>query len=127
MTTLALQTCAGCSLCRHGYLSELPPREHLPVFWTAPERALLAGTERAAAPEQDAALMREDFEEVVLPLVAQYPERLPPAAFTLDRFMAAASWVASRAFGVDSHHGVGFFLADSLHGKPLRSCHACAD
>lgn len=92
---------------RHGYLAELPAREYLPMFWTCEERALLQGTERAGAPEEDARLMREDFEEAVLPLVARYPGRLSPGAFTLQGFHAAASWVASRAFGVDSFHGGG--------------------
>lgn len=91
---------------RHGYLSELPAREYLPLFWTPEERALLQGTERAGAPEEDERLTREDFEEVVLPLVARlHPGRLSPGAFTLERFRAAASWIASRAFGVDSFHG----------------------
>ena len=106
--------------CRHGYLAELPAQEYLPVFWTAPERALLQGTEREDAPAEDAALMHEDYEEHVLPLVEQYPERLRAGDFTPERFMVAASWVASRAFGVDSHHGV--------HNRPVLcnfDLHAC--
>ena len=90
---------------RHGYLSELPAREYLPMFWAGAERALLQGTERASAPEEDARLTAEDFEEAVAPLAARHPGRLSPGAFTLERFRAAASWVASRAFGVDSFHG----------------------
>ena len=93
--------------CRQGYLSELPAREYLPMFWTSAEQALLQGTERADAPEEDARLTAEDFEEAVAPLVARHPGRLSPGAFTLQGFRAAASWVASRAFGVDSFHGGG--------------------
>ena len=51
--------------------------------------------------------MREDFEEHLLPWAAQFPERLRLIDFTWDRFRVAASWVASRAFGVDGWHGAG--------------------
>lgn len=52
------------------------------------------------------AYTKEDWETHLLPLVqqAKYPE-LSSSALTLDLFRAAASWVASRAFGVDSYHG----------------------
>ena len=51
-------------------------------------------------------LTREDWETNLLPIVqeAKYPE-LTSAALTLDLFNVAASWVSSRAFGVDSYHG----------------------
>ena len=49
--------------------------------------------------------MREDFEEHLLPWAAQFPDRLRLPEFTWDRFRTAASWVASRAFGVDGWHG----------------------
>jgi len=51
--------------------------------------------------------MREDFEEHLLPWAAQFSDRLRLAEFTWDRFRVAASWVASRAFGVDGWHGAG--------------------
>jgi hypothetical protein len=57
----------------------------------------------AAAPRRAAAA--EDFEEHVQPLVEKYPGRLRPDFLTLDNFHAAASFVASRAFGVDEWHG----------------------
>ena len=49
--------------------------------------------------------MREDFEEHLRPWAAQFPSHLRVAAFTWERFKTAASWVASRAFGVDGWHG----------------------
>ena len=49
----------------------------------------------------------EDFQEHVLPLIEQHPGILKAEVFTLHNFRRAASWVASRAFGVDSHHGAG--------------------
>lgn len=91
---------------RHGYLSELPQREYLPLFWTKDERSLLRGTEAEHRPQEDILQTREDFITNVLPLVNEYPEQLAAHAFTLDNFRIAASWVASRAFGVDSYHGM---------------------
>ena len=41
----------------------------------------------------------------VLPLVDQHPGLLKAEIFTIENFRSGASWVASRAFGVDSHHG----------------------
>ena len=50
--------------------------------------------------------MLEDYEEHIAPLVKRYPDQLGrPQDFAFDRFKIAASWVSSRAFGVDSWHG----------------------
>ena len=49
-------------------------------------------------------LTQEDWETYLLPLVTQYPALSKPS-MNLDTFRVAASWVASRAFGVDSYHG----------------------
>ena len=89
---------------RHGYLSALEQQEHLPLFWAEEERSLLQGTEVEHRPQEDEELTQEDFETNVRPLV-EHADRLKPDAFTLDTFRTAASWVASRAFGVDSFHG----------------------
>lgn len=93
------------SPCRHGYLQELPSREYLPVLWSKEERALLQGTEAEHRAANDIELTQEDYETNVLPLLDLYPKRMPRHAFTLDVFRVAVSWVASRAFGVDSYHG----------------------
>ncbi len=55
--------------------------------------------------QEDLQHTQEDFEMHVIPLVKQHPRILKADVFTLDNFRRAASWVASRAFGVDSHHG----------------------
>ena len=49
--------------------------------------------------------MDEDFQQHVAPWAAQFPERLRLEAFNLESFRNAASWIASRAFGVDDYHG----------------------
>ena len=53
-------------------------------------------------------LTQEDWENNILPLThdAKYP-MLNQAGMNLDLdlFRIAASWVASRAFGVDNYHG----------------------
>ena len=52
--------------------------------------------------------MLEDYEEHIAPLVGKYPHQLRRAQdFAFERFKIAASWVSSRAFGVDSWHGEG--------------------
>ncbi len=90
---------------RHGYLQELQQREYLPLFWAEEETSLLKGTEAEHRPQEDVELTEEDFDTNVLPLARQHPDRLAANAFTLEAFRTAASWVASRAFGVDSFHG----------------------
>ena len=50
--------------------------------------------------------MLEDYKEHIADLVGRYPDQLTRAQdFTFERFKIAASWVSSRAFGVDSWHG----------------------
>ncbi len=93
-------------LFRHGYLKELQQREYLPLFWAEEERCLLEGTEAEHRPQEDIELTQEDFDTHVLPLLRQHPDRLAANAFNLEGFRMAASWVASRAFGVDSFHGL---------------------
>ena len=44
-TLPALTRLGACMARRHGYLSELPARKFLPMFWACAERALLQGTE----------------------------------------------------------------------------------
>ncbi|CAL8465452.1 g4988 [Coccomyxa elongata] len=102
----------------HGYLKELQQREYLPLFWAEEERCLLEGTEAEHRPQEDTELTQEDFDTHVLPLLRQHPDRLAANAFTLEGFRMAASWVASRAFGVDSFHGMSMVpLADIFNHK----------
>jgi hypothetical protein len=63
--------------------------------------------------------MVEDYMANVVPLLSLYPKRFPAAeAMSLRRFMVAASWVASRAFGVDRSHGMSLVpLADIFNHK----------
>jgi hypothetical protein len=56
-------------------------------------------------PSRPRADTAHDYESVVAPLVARHPSLFDAAACGLAAFRAAASWVASRAFYVDAHHG----------------------
>lgn len=86
-----------------GYLSTLPPAgEHLPLLWSPDTLAMLAGTEAGARAAADAAAVEADWAEAAAPFLATLPFR---HGVTLPLFKAAASWVASRAFGVDDAHG----------------------
>lgn len=59
-------------------------------------------------------LTKEDWETHLKPLVTQYPALKQPS-MTLDSFRVAASWVASRAFGVDNYHGVSIVCVYKLN------------
>ncbi|KAI7837623.1 hypothetical protein COHA_008549 [Chlorella ohadii] len=102
----------------HGYFQACPSREYVPLFWSDGQLALLAGTELDGRVQADREAAREDFEEHILPLVGKYPGRLRPEFVTLPNFHAAASLVASRAFGVDEWHGDAMVpLADIFNHK----------
>ncbi|DBA79474.1 TPA: hypothetical protein ACH3X2_007744 [Trebouxia sp. C0005] len=103
----------------HAYLQSLPSREYLPLFWQEIELALLQGTELSGKADADRTLTQEDWETNILPLIhdARYP-MLNQAGMNLDLFRVAASWVASRAFGVDDYHGMAMVpFADLFNHK----------
>lgn len=79
------------------------------------------GTEADGRAAADAPLLAEDF-AVIEALLARHPH-VPRAGFTLQNYTEAASWVASRAFGVDSVHGD----RRSLHCKTVFSVQAAFD
>lgn len=100
------------------YIESMPRREYLPVFWTEAELQSLQGTELEDCAAMDREAMKEDFEVNVAPMPSKYPTRLRSSYFTLDNFMRAASLVASRAFGIDEHHGEAMVpLADIFNHK----------
>lgn len=74
----------------------LPGAQHLACNSPLPCHPLRLACREAAG---------EDVEEHILPLLDKYPGRLRPDYITLPNFHAAASLVASRAFGVDEWHG----------------------
>ncbi|GLC60363.1 hypothetical protein PLESTB_001604200 [Pleodorina starrii] len=107
----------------YGYLSSLPPREYLPVYWSEEQLQQLEGTDIADRARTDREAMAADFESELAPLLSRYPARLGPLAggWSLEAFMRAASWVASRAFYVDEHHGDALVpLADVFNHKAAR-------
>ncbi|KAK9789397.1 hypothetical protein WJX73_003152 [Symbiochloris irregularis] len=101
----------------HGYLSSLR-REYLPLFWNEHELSLLQGTEADQRAVADRELTAQDYEQNIAPLLSKYPDRLRSAQMTLDLFHTVASWVASRAFGVDDYHGMSMVpFADAFNHK----------
>jgi hypothetical protein len=64
---------------------------------------LRQGSEAEGRAAADAPLLAEDF-AAVGELLDQHPD-VPREGFTLKNYMAAASWLASRGFGVDDVHG----------------------
>ena len=88
---------------RHGSFASVPEREYLPVFWTPEELAGIKGTELEMDIEQEVANLRADYEEQIAPLCAKHG--LEKYGYSFERFQAAASLVASRAFKVDDELG----------------------
>ena len=112
----------------HGYLRTLPEMEPLPIFWSAQDVELLAGTEMEEMLETDLALMRQDYDESIAPILKRHPE-LDGPEMSFEAFQRAASLVASRAFYVDSAHGEGMVpLADMFnHRTGKEHVHFCAE
>jgi hypothetical protein len=97
--------------------TELPG---IPAFWSAAERAHLAGTALdASAAAEDGALI---FERDVLPVMERLGNELfPAAARTLAAFEAALSWATSRGFRGRVSYEVGHLFAHlGADGPPSR-------
>lgn len=62
------------------------------------------GSEAEGRAAADAPLLSEDF-AAMTELLDRHPG-IPRMGFTLSNYMAAASWLASRGFGVDDVHGI---------------------
>jgi hypothetical protein len=83
----------------------MPTREFLPLFWPEHLLNLAASTSLDTAQvHADLQAMREDYEEAVKPLL-QRNKHLFCNIATFEQFLAASSWVSSRAFHVDDEHG----------------------
>lgn len=95
------------------YLQWERAAEDVPVRWPVDVRArLLAGTDVEQLVAFDERALRDDFDREAWPvLLTALGELSTDYAATLDReaefahFVAAATLVSSRAFGVDGHHG----------------------
>ena len=120
------------------YLQSLPPRgEYLPVLWPQNSmKQLLRGT--SLSPETvvgDRERVKEDWGEEAAPFAERHAAKLlglekkattaatdndlltgPDGPFSLRAFFRAATWAASRAFGVDDDHGQALVpLADAFN------------
>ncbi|CAO3620885.1 unnamed protein product [Cunninghamella blakesleeana] len=88
----------------YGYLQALPTHEDLPIFWSDEEKLLFKGTEMEHAVYNDLQDLKDDYEEIVKPLLAKYPDIFNEKEFTFDQFQKVTTLVASRAFEVDAYH-----------------------
>lgn len=88
----------------------LPQREFLPCIWPPQLLDLAAGTGLDTQKARlDRLAMEEDYIDHIVPAMQRHPERFKVDNMTLELFCAAASWVSSRAFFVDSTHGMDYF------------------
>lgn len=68
--------------------------------------------------KEDKALIYEDWEECILPLMNSASLKLDPEFFGIDNYFAAKSLIASRSFQIDVYHGFGMVpLADLFNHK----------
>lgn len=74
------------------------------MFWTPGELASLRGTELERDIAQELEYIRSDYEDQIEPLIARHG--LQDLGYSFQRFQAAASLVASRAFKVDDYLGM---------------------
>jgi hypothetical protein len=73
------------------------------------------GSEAEGRAAADRPLLAEDF-RAIQALLEQHPQ-ISRKGFTLPNYMAAASWLSSRGFGVDDVHGTALHNAA---GKTLQ-------
>ena len=108
------------------YLRWLRPHEPVPLCWSADERdEWLRGSDALRLVRRDTRALRDDFVREAWPTYLLHLANLnanskqdakpgePNELF--ERFVAAATIVASRAFGVDAHHG------DALSARAARA------
>ncbi|KAI8340528.1 hypothetical protein BC941DRAFT_222226 [Chlamydoabsidia padenii] len=88
----------------YGYLQSLPTCEDLPIFWSDADKAFFKGTEMEHAVENDLQDLKDDYQEIVVPLIAKYPDIFPADDFSMDVFQKVTTLVSSRAFEVDTYH-----------------------
>ncbi|KAL7255439.1 hypothetical protein ACSBR1_009565 [Camellia fascicularis] len=102
-----------------GYLQLLPENECIPMLWSLEEvDSLLLGTELHKIVKEDKALIYEDWEECIQPLLASAPVELNPDFFGVEQYLAAKSLIASRSFQIDDYYGFGMVpLADLFNHK----------
>ena len=70
---------------------------------------MLSSAKQSPAPKQRLARRQhteEDFTNDLLPVIQRHPHIFIQEAMTLAAFRTAASWVGSRAFGINRYHGV---------------------
>ncbi|KAG0165212.1 hypothetical protein DFQ28_009086 [Apophysomyces sp. BC1034] len=91
----------------YGYLQSLPASEDLPIFWES-EKELLKGTEMEHAIRNDLKDLKEDYSQIVQPLLEKYPYIFSAdhsEHFSFDTFCRISTLVSSRSFEVDAYHG----------------------
>ncbi|KAM6567919.1 hypothetical protein CsatA_027047 [Cannabis sativa] len=91
------------------YFSVTPYQEEsLPLVWTSEEvDGLLCGTSIHKAVKDDQALIREDWEERIQPLLKMESSKLDPSFFRVEDYFAAKTIIHSRSFWAGDFHGYG--------------------
>ncbi|KAI9254077.1 hypothetical protein BY458DRAFT_521422 [Sporodiniella umbellata] len=95
----------------YGYLQALPKESlELPMFWEEEEKELFKGTEMESPVYNDLADLDDDYHDLVLPLIEEFPyvfvkgENEDSCPYSFDKFILASTTISSRAFEVDAYH-----------------------
>jgi hypothetical protein len=88
----------------HAYLQTIRA-PLLPMCWDSNSISMLEGTDVGRAVVQDQEFVKEDFNELILPVVSRYPAIFEKEFFTIENWFKAHAIVSSRAFCVDDYHG----------------------
>ncbi|CEG69310.1 hypothetical protein RMATCC62417_05407 [Rhizopus microsporus] len=92
----------------YGYLQSLPDTgEDLPMFWSEEEKSWFKGTELEDPVNNDLNDLKDDYHELVEPLLDEYPyifKREGDDPYSFDKFVKASTLISSRAFEVDAYH-----------------------
>jgi SET domain-containing protein 6 len=102
-----------------GYISNLPERENVPIFWDDAALAELVGTEIQDSTTQDREGYQRDYETIVLPFTKAHPALFPGNSGSYSMFCSAVSVVASRAFWIDKWHGEALVPVGDMYNHRL--------
>eukprot|EP00927_Polykrikos_kofoidii_P007254 TRINITY_DN12961_c0_g1_i1.p1 TRINITY_DN12961_c0_g1~~TRINITY_DN12961_c0_g1_i1.p1 ORF type:complete len:725 (-),score=122.20 TRINITY_DN12961_c0_g1_i1:37-2211(-) len=88
------------------YVDLLPDCEPgVPFTWPEKAMRLLQGTEMVGLRHTKLEELRDDWRNVVKELISSYPDEFPPAHFTFQKYVSAASLVISRSFPITAAKG----------------------
>lgn len=110
------------------YLDSLPDTSNLPIFWSQEELLELKGTDLFNELTRLKEDVRNDYEELIVPLFERHPDQFKQDFMTFDLFFKTAAWCTSRAFEVDAYHQTALVpFADLFNHSSFEHVHFTSD